>query len=101
MPIPSVSRKVLQIKAGCRNDLVKSSVGFQIWQTSTDIVADHTTIISPNKVGILPPNTVQKQPYYLWWIASGYHDTRSVFTSNAGGIFLIDMGALQWSKSSF
>ena len=72
----------------------------QVWQAFTDIVADYTTVMNPNKIGVLPPATVDDQPSYAWWVASGFSDTRSGFTTNVGGIFLIDMTAEKWRKGN-
>ncbi|XP_039254466.2 uncharacterized protein LOC120331449 [Styela clava] len=68
----------------------------EIWQSQTDIVADQTTVANPNKVGILPEGTVEKQPAYVWWVASGFYEAKSAFSSNVGGIFLINLATDKW-----
>ena len=61
-------------------------------------VTDYTTIQVPNSVGTLPPNTIDSQPEYVWWIASGRFGSGSDMATNAGGIYLINLAADTWGK---
>ncbi|CAK8697342.1 unnamed protein product [Clavelina lepadiformis] len=44
----------------------------------------------PNNVGVLPPNTLDRQPPYVWWVAAGALGPSSAFASSTGAIYLID-----------
>jgi len=67
--------------------------------TETYFVTHQKTLIYPNSVGLLPPKTLDKQPQYVWWVASGVFRSGSSFSSNEGGIYLIDMGKERWGES--
>lgn len=62
------------------------------------IVTDQTTIKTPNSVGVLPPNSIDSQPPYVWWIATGLFEIGSGLSSNEGGIYLVDKSAASWGK---
>ena len=64
-------------------------------------VADFTSIRTPNSVGVLPENSIDSQPPYVWWITSGSFGAGSTLKDNKGGIYLIDMSQSLWSKKLF
>ncbi|XP_078495863.1 uncharacterized protein LOC100180157 [Ciona intestinalis] len=65
-------------------------------RSETKLIADTTSIQYPNNVGRLPSGSIEIQPGYVWWIASG--KLESDFSTNAfsGGIYLLDITARQW-----
>ena len=66
--------------------------------TQQQTVVDHQSIKTPNSVGVLPPNSIDEQPPYVWWIATGLFDTGSSLSSNEGGIYLMSMTRETWGN---
>lgn len=66
--------------------------------TETKIVTDENILKYPNSVGVLPPKTIDKQPAYVWWIATGMFGKESSFLSNEGSIYLVDKTKEHWGK---
>uniref|UniRef100_F7AXU4 Uncharacterized protein n=2 Tax=Ciona intestinalis TaxID=7719 RepID=F7AXU4_CIOIN len=68
----------------------------EIMRSETKVIADATSIQYPNNVGRLPPGSIENQPGYVWWIASGKVEPDFSTNTFSGGIYMLDMTKNQW-----